>query len=116
MKYGTQKNKKNPELGYMHIDDLLPYSGIPVFSFLAKPLWNATLLGSIEGGNNSSAHKMYEFIVNSPNTYNNKLNYFLFGPNSNTYAQWILDNNPAFPAKLKWNALGKDYRKYHWKT
>jgi len=77
---------------------------------LNYPRWNTTLLGHIEGGENSPAQKMCEFVENSIHTYKDKKNYFLFGPNSNTYIQWILDNNPEFNGKLKWNALGNNYK------
>lgn len=105
-----KKNKQNKELGHIHINDLPPFEGIEVFSFLDYPRWDSRLLGNIEGKENSTAYQMCEFIKNSINTYKNKNNYFLFGPNSNTYIQWILNHFPEFKGKLKWNALGKDYK------
>lgn len=104
-------NRTNPELGHIHINDLPLFDGIEVFSFLDHPRWNATLLGQIEGGENSAAQKMCEFVENSIHAYKDKGRYFLFGPNSNTYIQWILDNFPEFKGKLKWNALGNEYGK-----
>jgi hypothetical protein len=104
-----KKNRVKPELGHIHINDLPPFDGIEIFSFLKYPRWNATLLGQIEGGENSGAQKMCEFIENSTQTYKDKSRYFLFGPNSNTYIKWILDNSPEFEGKLRWNALGKNY-------
>ena len=105
-----KKNINEPSLGYIHKDNLPPFSGIEVFSFLDHPHWNATLLGKIEGEENSPAHKMCDFIESSPKTYANKNKYFLFGPNSNTYIQWILDNYPEFKVRLKWNALGNNHK------
>lgn len=104
------KNKTEVSLGYIHINNLPLFDGIEVFSFLSHPRWNATLLGKIEGGENSPAHKMCEFIENSPQTYTYKNRYSLLGPNSNTYIQWILDNSPEFKVKLPWTALGKKYK------
>ncbi len=106
-----KKNKENSALGHIHVNDLPIFDGIEVFSFLDYPHWNATLLGQIEGVENSQAQRMCEFIENSVNTYIDKNKYFLFGPNSNTYIQWILNNSPEFEGKLKWNALGKNYTK-----
>ncbi len=104
-------NKNNPDLGHIFINDLPFFDGIEVFSFSSYPRWNATLLGQIEGEENSSAQKMCEFIESSIYNYKDKDRYFLFGPNSNTYIQWILDNNPDFKIRLKWNALGNNYGK-----
>lgn len=100
-----------PELGHIHINDLPLFDGIEVFSFFNYPRWYATLLGKLEGGENSYAQEMCEFIENSVFTYKYKNIYKLFGPNSNTYIQWILDNSPEFKGKLKWNALGNKYPK-----
>jgi len=86
------------------------FDGIEVFSFFNHPRWNATLLGKIEGSENSPTHKMCEFIENSPQTYKYKNIYSLLGPNSNTYIQWILDNSPEFKGKLPWTALGNEYK------
>ena len=62
----------------------------------------------IEGDENSLAAKMAEFIEHSPETYSHSKEYSLVGPNSNTYVQWILNMFPEFPAKLPWNAFGKN--------
>lgn len=104
-----KRNEKDQSLGYIHKDNLPPFEGIEVFSFLSHPHWKAKLLGSIEGNENSEAKDMILFIENSINTYQNKNKYFGLGPNSNTYTKWILNHFPNFKGKLKWNALGKDY-------
>jgi hypothetical protein len=106
-----KRNKKNIAFGHIHQDDLPPFDGIEVFSFLDHPRWNATLLEYVEGGEDSLAHNMCQFIENSVHSYKDKDRYFLFGPNSNTYIQWILDNFPEFPGKLTWKALGNNYKK-----
>jgi hypothetical protein len=105
-----KRNRTRPEFGYIHENYFPLFDGIEVFSLLDQPRWNATLVGQIEGGENSSAQKMCQFIENTPKTYEHKDEYFLFGPNSNTYVQWILDNSPEFNGKLGWNAFGKDYK------
>ena len=70
-----KKNCNNLELGHIHLNDLPMFSGIEFFSFLNYPRWNATLLGKIEGGENSPAHQMCEFVKNSINTYKDKEKY-----------------------------------------
>lgn len=106
-----KRNQIEPSLGHIHVNDLPIFDGIEVFSFLSNPRWSATLIGQLEGGGDSSAQKMCEFIENSIYTYADKNVYFLCGPNSNTYVQWILDNSPEFKGKLRWNALGNKYKK-----
>lgn len=105
------RNKMRPELGHIHVDELPLFEGIGMFHFLKTPRWDATLLGSLEGGEGSSAHKMYEYIEISPQTYPHKNKYFMFGPNSNTFAQWILHPFPEFDGALPWNAFGRNYKK-----
>ena len=105
-----KKNIEKLNFGHINVNRLPPFEGLEVFSFLNYPRWKTTFLGQIEGGAGSSAQKMCEFIENSINTYNYKDKYFLFGPNSNTYIQWVLDNNPYFKGNLKWNGLGKGYK------
>jgi len=73
-----------------------------------KYFWTAKLLGQIEG---ATAAKIAEFIEKSPSLYPYCEKYFLAGPNSNTYAQWILDNCPEFQVKLPWNSIGSRYKK-----
>lgn len=65
----------------------------------------------IEGDEGSLAAKMAEFIERSPETYPFKNQYRFRGPNSNTYAQWILNHFPETGMALSWNAFGKKYKK-----
>lgn len=104
------RNSARPELGYIHIDELLPFEGIGMFHFLKTPRWTARFIGSLEGGEGSPAQRMCEYIESSPQAYPHKNTYFMFGPNSNTYAQWILQPFPDFDGTLPWNAFGRTYR------
>jgi hypothetical protein len=83
-----------------------PFQGIEIFPFLQKYFWKGHLLGQVEG---DAAERMVKFIKDSPNTYPYTEEYFLSGPNSNTYAQWVLNNFPEFKVVLPWNAFGKNY-------
>ncbi|MDQ3076130.1 MAG: hypothetical protein M3Q34_03300 [bacterium] len=40
-------NRIQPSLGHIYINDLPPFDGIEVFSFLSHPRWNATLIGEL---------------------------------------------------------------------
>lgn len=103
------KNKLNPDIGkHLHQNFLPPFSGINMITNVTKWFfWDAKLLGHIEGGENSAAENMYNFIEKSKDKYPYRNKYLLWGPNSNTYVQWVLNRFPNFPAKLPWNAFGK---------
>lgn len=107
-----EKNKNNPATGkHLHLNLLPPFVGIEMFSFLSKRfLWKAKLLGYIEGNENSTAKKVFDFIENSKNIYPYKDKYLLWGPNSNTYTQWVLNAFPDFDLKLPWNCFGRNYK------
>jgi hypothetical protein len=106
-----KKNSSNVEFGYIHKNYLPQASGIEIFPFTKKFLWQGKLLGSLEGNAGSEAERMVEFIENSSLSYLNKDKYSFFGPNSNTYAQWVLSHFPGFKPKLPKNAFGKGYGK-----
>ncbi len=68
--------------------------------------WSAKLLGKAEGG---IAQTLTAHIEESKLTYPHAHYYKLTGPNSNTYAQWILNQVPRFEVRLPWNSFGKNY-------
>jgi len=85
------------------------FQGINVSFFLKKYFWKPELLGFIEGDENSNLKKIIDFIENSEENYPYIYRYSLFGPNSNTYVQWILNKFPEFNIKLSWRHFGKDF-------
>jgi len=99
--------------GFLYKNILKPWRGVRRF------LWEevtterrnkSVLLGKIEGSADSVAHRMGQFLIESFSTYPQAKQYSVFpGPNSNTYAQWILDQFPEADMKLPWNAFGKGY-------
>lgn len=99
------------EGSHLHKNFLPPWQGMEIVVFLGKFHWKSTLLGSIEGDDNSLAHKMTEFIEHSKDNYPYCNNYSFVGPNSNTYAQNILDHFPECKIKLPWNSFGKSFKK-----
>lgn len=103
--------ENNPESGYMFFNSYPPFLGIGVFHFSKMFLQKARLEGFIEGDENSKAFESINFIEKSQENYPYMHRYFLTGPNSNTYVQWILDKFPEFNIKLPWNFIGKNYKK-----
>ncbi|OGI24152.1 MAG: hypothetical protein A3E91_01445 [Candidatus Moranbacteria bacterium RIFCSPHIGHO2_12_FULL_40_10] len=94
--------------GHLYKNFFPPFQGIEIIPFSQKYFWEGKLLGKIEGG---TAKRMVKFIESSPAIYPYCNKYFLSGPNSNTYAQWILDNFPEFKVKLPWNYyFGRNYK------
>ena len=103
------KNKEHKT--HIHLNELPPFFGIEKFPLIKNNiLWGAKLLKHIGGDENSLAQKIFDFIDNSPKNYKFLNEYFLLGPNSNTYVQWILDNFPEFNIKLPFNCFGKNYK------
>ncbi len=54
-----------------------------------------------------AAEPVVDFITDRSPTYPCRNTYFFLGPNSNTYAQWVLDNT-GWNAELPATAIGKD--------
>ena len=99
------RNQGGQTLGHLHVNFYSsPFQGLEVFPSIPGLFWKSRLIGYIEG---EEARKIAEFIETTPKTYPFCEKYSLFGPNSNTYAQWVLDRSPAFKAKLPWNSFGK---------
>jgi hypothetical protein len=107
-RYEINYLKKNNS--YLLKDCLPPFQGIEYASFIKNHFWKAKLLGFIEGDEDSVAQKAIEFIENSQNTYPHCDKYRLWGPNSNTYAQNILNKFPEFNIHLSWRFIGKNFK------
>lgn len=95
--------------GHLYKDFSPPFQGIEIIPFWKKFFWTAKLLGQIEG---EEAERIIDFIENSPTTYPFCEKYSFIGPNSNTYAQWVLNNFPEFKTKLPWNSFGKNFKSF----
>ncbi|CAN5743280.1 DUF3750 domain-containing protein [soil metagenome] len=107
---GWRPNMYKPKAQWGHIatDALPPLQGLPILHFADRWYWKGKVRGGIEGDEDSIAAKMINLIEHSPETYPFKNQYSFLGPNSNTYAQWILNQFPEAELKLPWNAVGKD--------
>jgi len=101
--------KTNSNWGHLYLNFLPATKGLGIFYLTWPPFWNPTLIGSVEGDVGSLAHKLSDFIDNSRNDYPYRDRYSFTGPNSNTYAQWVLNQFPEWKIKLPWNAFGKNY-------
>jgi hypothetical protein len=103
-------NKRNKNNKYLHINIKPIFQGLSKL-FLSKEYFlKAELLGFIEGDESSVTQKAIEFIENSQNTYPYCDKYHLWGPNSNTYAQNILNKFPEFNINLSWRFIGKNFQ------
>ena len=111
-RYEIMHFKSDKTNNYLHINEFLPFISFITytsrkFNIPDKPI----LLKCIEGDEGSLAHKAIEFIKNSGKNYPFLDKYSLVaGPNSNTYAQWVLNKFPEFNIKLSWRFIGKNYK------
>ena len=103
------KNNKDKDLKHFHKNLYPLFQGVNI-SFFINYFWKAKLQGYVEGDENSIAEKVIIFIENSKENYP-YCNYYRFlGPNSNTYAQNILNKFPEFKVKLSWRFIGKNFK------
>ena len=94
---------------YLHLNNLAPFQGIGVFAFSQKPEWQAKLLGSIGGNEDSTSKKIIDFIETSKNTYPHRTEYRVHKENSVTYVSWVLSHFPEWKVRFPWNTIGKRY-------
>lgn len=98
--------------GHLCVDALPPWRGLRILRSWRHRgyIWPSKLLYVLEGDEHSLAARMAEFIENSPQSYPYRNRYAYTGPNSNTYAQWVLNHFPDSGLKLPWNSFGQNYR------
>ena len=103
------KDKKTKN--HLQINSLPTFEAFHVSFFgFKKYFWKPELLGFLEGDESSTAKQAIYFIEKSGETYPYQFRYSLVGPNSNTYAELILDKFPEFNIKLSWRYIGKDFK------
>ena len=93
--------------GYIFQDYFPPDVGMPVWITRKTPTWRAYTLSVIEG---DQAEQLAQILRDSLRDYPHK-NYRLLGPNSNTYAQWVLDTAGLSDIKLPVTAVGARFGK-----
>lgn len=100
------KNKSKESWGYLHKNVLPPRSGMKIFPFL-EVRWPAQLVGEVSG---AVAQEIAHILESSPQTYPYTEHYSLFGPNSNSFASWVLQRAPSWKVRLPRNAFGKNFQ------
>tara|TARA_B100000508_G_scaffold75760_1_gene59040 strand:+ start:1573 stop:2043 length:471 start_codon:yes stop_codon:yes gene_type:complete len=101
--------------GYVY-KDLFPDHLGTTFSPFADPgsiekRQHGKVYMSISGDVDSEAHTLYAVILGHAFDYPLKHDYnMVFGPNCNTFTQWLITRIPNSPLKLPFNAWGKGYQ------
>ncbi|MBV9159552.1 MAG: DUF3750 domain-containing protein [Candidatus Kaiserbacteria bacterium] len=90
--------------GHLHKNCYAPWVGIEMFFYTDRYLFDSHLEGVVEGDDGSHANRIADFIESSPERYGNCQKYSLLGPNSISYAEWILDSFPTSSLTLPWNS------------
>ena len=104
---GHFKNKKNPALGYLHKDFLLPWEWINKYVRKTNKRFQSSLLYHCSGNSNSLSYKIISFVENHVEKYPYKHHYRLVWHNSNYFTQYLLNQFPEITCKLPRNAIGK---------
>ncbi|NTW14638.1 MAG: DUF3750 domain-containing protein [Candidatus Moranbacteria bacterium] len=100
---------ENEEWAYLHKDYFPMFRGIEVIPFIRRePFWKGRILKRVEG---DLAKRMIDVITSSHENYPIR-EYSLIGTNSNTYAQWVLDQFEDLGFKLPWNSFGRNAAKH----
>ena len=101
-----QKDRAAPSWGHLHKDFYPPTQGTRITRFAKKtPFWPSRVDTYIEGEEGSLAEKIVSFIESSPEKYPYCYKYSLFGPNSVTYAQYMLKQFSKSGLRLPWNSF-----------
>lgn len=102
---------RDKSVGHLNQDVYPPFRGWPILRHFDTPTWPIHLCGFVEGDEQSLAKDMIDCIESTFDDYPYRDIYNLTkGPNSNTYAQWVLEQFPQAGMHLPWNAFGKKYR------
>jgi len=102
------RNLSDKNKNHFYINYFSPFYGRGFSIFTKKFYFKSKLCCEING---NLAKKMITFIKENSWQYPYVKKYNLFGPNSNTYVQWVLNSFPSIKKKLPWNAIGKNYFK-----
>lgn len=100
-----QKHKSKTSWGYLHKNALQPKIGMQIVPLLPFR-WKGELVGEVSG---TTAEEIARTLEISPQTYPYKDIYSLLGPNSNSFASWVLTNAGVTTLTLPKNAFGKDF-------
>lgn len=99
---------KDKSFGHIHKDILPPFAGVRIIPNKHIPRFRSRLIKKIEG---EDAIRLRKVIESTPKDYPFRDEYhFVPGPNSNTYAQWILDR-AGCDINIPGRAIGKNFLK-----
>ena len=111
--FGKFRNSGNPKgIGILK-NFMNPVSGMQKYPWRTKKGSSSQLLGKISGEKGSLAHLMAKFIREETPNYPLQKIYRYLGPNSNTYAQWVIDHFPKSGFTLPRRAIGRKYNGKH---
>ena len=106
----VSEKKDGAKPRHLYVSDSALSRGIGMFSFSSRSFWKSRLEDSIEGGDDSVAARLAGLIERSPAEYPHRNAYALLGPNSNTYAAWVLAQFPELGLALPRGSFGKNWR------
>jgi len=96
---------------YVRKDSWPAHVGIRMLPGKWKLNWGSRLEGVISSKNIPEIDKIIEFIKVSGTNYPYRTKYHFWGPNSNTYAQWVLKAFPGIFPPLPAGSFGKNFKK-----
>ncbi|NND76634.1 MAG: DUF3750 domain-containing protein [Flavobacteriales bacterium] len=111
--FGKFRNSGNPKGVGILKDFIHPTGGLQKYLWKGKKGSTSELLATISGSQGSLAHEMALFIQHETPHYPLQSIYRYLGPNSNTYAQWVIDNFPESGFALPLRAIGRNYKGKH---
>lgn len=103
-----QRRELKPESwGHLHKNLMNPDAGVGNGASWLVHQWSGSN-GDAKG--TAIADRLGEIIINSPETYPHRYCYRYWpGPNSNTYAQWVL-SQAEIEFNLGWRGVGRGYQ------
>ena len=104
------KNKNGQ--GHVNLNIFKPWEGRTMILPFKGPRYNSKLLGKIEGKKGSTAEKMVTFMEKEAKKYPHKDKFhYVWGPNCNSFIQWVLKKFPESKLKIPKTAWGKNFFK-----
>lgn len=102
----SKKLKSEKSWGHLYRNLFPLFQGLNTFTFLKKPINKTKMVGMIEG---EIAQNMIDFIEEIPKNYRYLDKYRIWGPNSNTFAEYVIKHFSESGFCLPRNAFGKNY-------
>ncbi len=90
-------------------DFFKPTIGMNRFWWQSRSRYPSKLIDMISGDEKSVAARMISFLEEHSEKYPYKERYNYLGPNSNTYAGWVLKHFPDSGLKLPISAVGRNF-------